>query len=468
MFTSEALQLTTLPLYISPIMSGSSIPTHEEMANVQSLNPDMALTIEQSIFRPVHSPPYSRQILDDTSLNGIHCAAKDGLILTRAERQLIKGTWTGDSTKTSNTSSTSPSRKTSPSALADQRSLDVPARSLTPLARHPRVFPESTTRLIDDTQYEPISSPGYLSSGDARPDENDIEKDAYFLDLLGDGLAPHQVASSVWAFRKLMDPSVDEEEDGLVDQLPAEVTAHSLTTSHEPDDTSNPTVDTQNRNLVLPHVWSPPSSIHRYIASVNLIQKRALVSCLMMHSLGAVDVVEYLSHPQTQLPDLILDSENAILFFPIQQLPSSEPELMERVHAISEGFPNVLLVLEAYPNLHSFSAPNTAKENSQNFWQTEGSLAMRMTDFSDADIFSLPVIVAMKKLRRELAIKRGLSDEGVIELVCALNVREAAIYARLWGDQAESRCNPATKALLWGEREWLFYDNDEVSSNSNV
>ena len=98
------------------------------------------------------------------------------------------------------------------------------------------------------------------------------------------------------------------------------------TSSKEPQTAAPALRDTpaellDERTLVLAEDYEPPSTVHRYMASMDLIQKRALVRTLSSYCAVDCAVREYLGHASAPSPEeedahLLLDCDTAVLFFP--------------------------------------------------------------------------------------------------------------------------------------------------------
>jgi hypothetical protein len=180
------------------------------------------------------------------------------------------------------------------------------------------------------------------------------------------------------------------------------------------------------------------------MASLDLLQKQVLVRSLRTsqhlvylverHSLGGVD--------------LILDPYTAIIFAPLLSLPSQCESLLSRVSTQSYSYKHLLVVFEAYPVSRSFKP------------------ASRLSDPAGSDLhaYTPPIMKAVKKFRRTLDIREACGTKAAtceVKIAFADSVDEAAAYARYLGDIAEQRDN--TQGAIWGGREWLDLEIDEVS-----
>lgn len=173
-----------------------------------------------------------------------------------------------------------------------------------------------------------------------------------------------------------------------------------------------------------------PSISHRYLASIEFIQKRQIALALCSSKLK----VELIERDALDGADLILDYDTAVLFFSLFALPSQLSALQSRLEFLSWRYLYVLVVLEAYTPSLSYRSGDVG----------------RLVPLA----FTPPVLKAIKKLRRDLAIAEGYftkcPDSG-IQFAFALSVDEAAMYSRMFGDYAAQRSVPE----IWGERLWL-------------
>lgn len=200
-----------------------------------------------------------------------------------------------------------------------------------------------------------------------------------------------------------------------------------------------------DHTLILPAQHSSPKTGHRYMASMELIQKRALVRALAL--LCAVDLVER-DHLGTDAENvhMILDCDTAVLFVSVETLPSCGHALMTSLTQLSWRFSRLLVVFECYPSS----------------WSYKGG-----RDFANkhvASVWSPPVVKAVKKLRRDLSIADGIQTKRTstdIVYAFAVTPEEAAAFARMYGDDAASRDGDADTSL--GERAWLTLEERDVS-----
>ncbi|CCM03793.1 uncharacterized protein FIBRA_05941 [Fibroporia radiculosa] len=182
-----------------------------------------------------------------------------------------------------------------------------------------------------------------------------------------------------------------------------------------------------------------PHRVHRYMASLDVIQKRILVRFLSSETCS-VDLIErdYLGGVH-----LILDADVAVLFVPLASFPSQPDHLTTTLCQASRQFTYVLVIFEAYPESLSYKID-------------AGPPRPQPYPFSPA------VIKAVKKLRRDLGIAEAFQTKdaaAVIQFAFATSVQEAALLTRYFGDLAEARDNSG--GILWGKRQWLGIDEQE-------
>ncbi|KAF8174930.1 hypothetical protein BJ912DRAFT_858120 [Pholiota molesta] len=195
--------------------------------------------------------------------------------------------------------------------------------------------------------------------------------------------------------------------------------------------------------LRLPDDIMVPTSVHRYLASVDLIQKHALVRALRSNEC-AVELVERQSLDGV---DLILDPHCAIIFLSLFVLPGRCDAYVAQVAQQSWHFSRILVVFEAYPE--------------QRALRSRGHEPHRAS--SDPYAYTPPIVKAIKKFRRDVNIAEGCGTKCAgtrVEYAFANTVEEAALFARVYGDAAELR--DETQGMIWGAREWLSVDFSEV------
>lgn len=192
--------------------------------------------------------------------------------------------------------------------------------------------------------------------------------------------------------------------------------------------------------LRLPSPWSPPTILHRYMASLETIQMRGLIQALRSRQC-AVDLVERDSLSGVAF---ILDPHTAVIFSNLFLLPSQGVNLTCNISEQSWRYSRLLVVLEAYPT----------------------SRAVKVKSDHDATTlcaYTPPILKAIKKLRRDIEIANGCGTKRTacdVRLAFADTVEEAAIFTRYFGDLAET--DDKTHGAIWGDRAWLDDDAPEV------
>ncbi|KDR85963.1 hypothetical protein GALMADRAFT_132579 [Galerina marginata CBS 339.88] len=189
--------------------------------------------------------------------------------------------------------------------------------------------------------------------------------------------------------------------------------------------------------LVLPQTtFSIARQIHRYMASLDLIQKHGLVRHLRSEECS----VELVERQTLGGVDLILDPSCAVVFLSVFTLPARCDAYVERVSQQSWKFSHLLVVFEAYPE--HFARKSTKPRNA-----------------SELYAYTPPIVKAVKKFRRNVSIAEACGTKRVgtkVQYAFADSVQEAALLTRWYGDLAEER--DVTSGLVWGEREWLGAD----------
>ncbi|KAL1723436.1 hypothetical protein EV715DRAFT_286304 [Schizophyllum commune] len=183
--------------------------------------------------------------------------------------------------------------------------------------------------------------------------------------------------------------------------------------------------------LRLPSTWTIPATVHRYLASIDCVQKQALMRGLRSEEC-AIDVVERDSLGDV---DFIIDAHTGVLLVCLLSLPGDCADAVARIAAQTWNFDRLLVILEAYPSTY---AKKIERRSAAPFAYTP------------------PVLKALQKLRRDLNIEQacGTSREATeVKFAFADTVSEAASFVRMFGNEAEER--DQTDGALWGGREWL-------------
>ncbi|KAJ7221744.1 hypothetical protein GGX14DRAFT_671147 [Mycena pura] len=193
----------------------------------------------------------------------------------------------------------------------------------------------------------------------------------------------------------------------------------------------------------LPLIWDPPTSPHRYMVSMDVIQKQSFLRSLRSRAC-TVDVVE---RETLGGVDIILDPHSAIIFSNLLVLPFECADLVKRIAQQSWLYSRLLILFEAYPVEHSYQCKTSSDRPSALFAYTP------------------PVLKAVRKLRRDLDIMSGCGTkraECLVQHAFANTVDETAKFTRFFGDFVQA--NDEYHGMLWGDRTWLEDDIPEVLS----
>ncbi|KAF8588344.1 hypothetical protein K439DRAFT_1658555 [Ramaria rubella] len=205
-----------------------------------------------------------------------------------------------------------------------------------------------------------------------------------------------------------------------------------------------PTELIDTNTLSLPDNWRAPPSRHRYIASLDIIQKTVLVNHLTSLDCN-IDLIERDTFSTTGA-DLILDVDTAVLFVPLAPLSVNSEILADRIATLSWDFSRLVIVFEAFPSSLTYRRDNSSTP--------------ALTPYA----FSPAIVKALRNFKRTLAILEGVQSAagnlkrcGVeVRYAYARNVRDAALFARMVGEMC---------CVRGGEdREWLTddYQEDEM------
>lgn len=519
--------LTTLTFpWSRPTVRGTYVPTHEQLAAVlaptreDSEAGSAKNTIERFAveLERVHKspPPFFREDGETCTPTHLHSfGGHDGLILTRAERQLVRGTFRSavrESQGAGANSEPEPRSLNPPSFYTRRESHDGPlihinglrlSRNLRLDEPRPSHSQYSSLHLDNAITSQPFASnnphgvptselpapvspqapfaeiagiqpnlkSAYASVGMADNSVFSARAETTPMDIVNaitaatstaDNSLSKSVIASISRFRRLQDQTV-----------PGQVTFHDKIDETERRTLVSPQLDEPQASahhlpldllcdaeMRLPEPWQRPVSRHLYMASLGLIQKRALASALSSEELGCIWLIERAELEEDYQPDLIIDPHRIVLFVPILHLPTSNQELMSRLKHLLASYSKILLIFEAYPSSHSFGSASSRVRATRHI---AGKKAVRPLEL---DSFSPPVLSALKRFRRELTIERELAGHDradmKIQVVCARNIDEAAMYARLWGNQAEVGCDGEPASILWDQRTWLNEGEAEV------
>lgn len=191
----------------------------------------------------------------------------------------------------------------------------------------------------------------------------------------------------------------------------------------------------------LPEIWHLPAHLHRYMASMDLVKKRVVTATLTSRDVCAVDLVERDSLEHSV--HVILDSYTAVIFFALGVLPGRVDDLLQQLQSASWSYTRLVVLFETYPSSEAHFVRRGAEQ--------DGVILA----------FSPPVLAALKKIKRNVGIARGmeaLRPSCSVEWLFAVTPDEAARFIRALGDQAEGVSDPA----LWDDRQWLADEEIEV------
>ena len=199
------------------------------------------------------------------------------------------------------------------------------------------------------------------------------------------------------------------------------------------------------QTIVLPISGQVQHYDHCYLASLDIITKSAFTRSLASpHAL--VGLVE---RESLDGADIIVDPNAALLTFSLFGISSSVQALTSRLLQLSDRFENILVVFEAYLPARALKPEGK-----------RGHYSMTHAP----NVFSPAVLKAIHKLRRDLAIAEACGQKcpgSTVFYAFAHTVDEAARFVRLFGDYAQQLDRSA--GLLWGRRQWLTDEEDEVS-----
>ncbi|KAJ8489964.1 hypothetical protein ONZ45_g13374 [Pleurotus djamor] len=179
-----------------------------------------------------------------------------------------------------------------------------------------------------------------------------------------------------------------------------------------------------------PETWNPPQTVHRYLASMEVIQKQALARALRSNS-SLIDLVERESLGGCHI---ILDPHSAVLFVSLLSLPAECDRVKTTICEQSWKFSHLLVIFEAYPSSMSYRPK-----------QQESSI----------HAYTPPIVKAVKKLRRDLGIAQACdakSQNCEVYYAFASSPSEVSVFVRLFGDNVQAK---DVDGALWDDRSWL-------------
>jgi hypothetical protein len=354
----------------------------------------------------------------------------------------------------------------------------------------------SFSRLMDDTEDYQISSDGFLESSfepnafghECAPDQMEDQQES--LEVLSfNSRQPLSQANFIQSEAQTLDALPRRQDTFGVNYIPEDISmdekedslpGHGLecTLAYEPDIASQalgisafahlrarkvseyrptpviepivvpiPTVtsnDTRSappelfdqNTLRLPDVIGPAQSVHRYMASLEFIQKKALVRALRASECS----VELVERQTLGGVDLIVDPHCAIIFLSLFTLSARCDAYTERISQQSWKFSRLLVIFEAYPEQRS-----------------KQSLGVKSPSL-ELYAFTPPIVKAIKKFRRDVNIADACGTkcgDSKVEYAFANTVNEAALLTRWFGERAEEA--DETGGAVWGrESGWRW------------
>ncbi|TDL20906.1 hypothetical protein BD410DRAFT_829345 [Rickenella mellea] len=193
-----------------------------------------------------------------------------------------------------------------------------------------------------------------------------------------------------------------------------------------------PEVLADRHTLTLPDAWDYPRNPNCYMASLDLIQKRALVRCLYSE-LCAVELVE---RDHLCGVDIIVNPSSAIVFRSLAALPSQCDEFLKQLSSLSWSYSCILIIFEAFPASMMYRSCKPGLMPSA---------------------YTPPVLKVLKRLRRDLGLHEGLGNkcaECLIQFAFAESVEDAAMFARMFGSRSPL-------GLSWDASRWMGSDEQE-------
>lgn len=219
-----------------------------------------------------------------------------------------------------------------------------------------------------------------------------------------------------------------------------------------------------------PHGAEHERGVHRYIASLSLIQKRILTSKLTNEY--SIELVERASastpyslhqaqahQAQTQTqrePDLVLDPLSCILLYPLAHLPSSSDHtvLLTDICRLSWSYSRITILFEAYSGWKSFRPPRPQAGDID-------------SDSMEPYPFTPPVVKAVRALRVGLSMSEEEKDEAChVSFGFARCVEECAGLIRSVGECAEEMAWAEGLGAVWDDRQWLTAEEWEVADEN--
>jgi len=179
--------------------------------------------------------------------------------------------------------------------------------------------------------------------------------------------------------------------------------------------------------------------LHTYMALTDLIDKQ-----IIAHSLESTARIKLVRRKSLGGVDLILDPSTAVVFFSLSALPTNYGQYVDNVSQDSWRFLRLLVVFKAFD-------PEPCSQRSQFFAFTA---AAESTPHADAYIPS--ILQAVEKFKQGLSTAEASGTKNLetfVNYAFAATADEAALFTRLYGDQAEA--GDETSGAVWCNRAWL-------------
>lgn len=199
---------------------------------------------------------------------------------------------------------------------------------------------------------------------------------------------------------------------------------------------------TDTSTMFLPEDQATKQHPHRYMASMDFVQRQAIVRLLRSPEWN-IDLAERTSLGGV---DLIVDPQAAIIVASLFTLPSRCQQLVQQISEHSWRFKYILVLLEAYPESVALKPAKLAT-----------------TDVPVISAYTPPILKAIRKLRRDVIIGEACGRKRVecnVGYGFVNDVKETAGFVRYFGDLAEGR--DESGGVLWTQRGWLDLEMSQV------
>ena len=162
------------------------------------------------------------------------------------------------------------------------------------------------------------------------------------------------------------------------------------------------------------------------LCAIHLVE-RDVLTCLGTGPISTTS--DSSSHEAPCEVSIIPSPHSAIIFYPLAILPSQTKfqTLLASLAAHSFSFSRILLILEAFPLAHLYHT----------------TLAETADSRDRPYAYGPPVIKAVKRIRRDLALREGLGEKSPtckVDLAFADCVEESAVHVRNFGEMTLKDC----------------------------